>query len=436
MVVSGAAFPGEDGGATRNWPSFRGPLHTGVAPHGDPPTEWNEGKNVRWKVELPGPGHASPIVWGNRVYVLSAVRTGMTVELPKPSPPTDPPSDRRRPPKEKPTEMLRFVVSAIDTETGKEVWQTVVREELPHEPGHQTASQASASPVTDGEHVWAHFGSRGLYCLDRDGKVKWEADLGDMRTRNEFGEGASPAIYDDTIVVTWDHEGESYIVAFDKLTGEERWKIPRDEPTSWSTPLIVSDGDRERVIVSGATRVRAYDLRTGDEIWACGGLGLNSVPTTVADAQSVFVMSGWREAAGLAIRYVGAKGDITDSAAVAWRVDRGLSYVPSPVLYDGKLYFFQRFSGLLSCYDLTTGEACFDQQRVEGLDNIYASPVAAASRIYAVSREGTTVVFHHGAEFGVLATNELDDIFDATPAIAGDTIYLRGHRYLYSLAER
>jgi outer membrane protein assembly factor BamB len=332
--------------------------------------------------------------------------------------------------------MLRFVVSAIDTKTGNEVWQTAVREELPHEPGHKTASQASASPVTDGEHVWAHFGSRGLYCLDREGKVKWEADLGEMRTRNEFGEGASPAVHDDTIVVTWDHEGESYIVAFDKLTGEQRWKVPRDEPTSWSTPLIVSDGDRDRVVVSGATRVRAYDLRTGDEIWTCGGLGLNCVPTPVADEQNVFVMSGWREAAGMAIRYVGAKGDITDGEAVAWRLDRGLSYVPSPVLYDGKLYFFQRFSGLLSCYDLATGEACYEQQRIEGLDNIYASPVAAAGRIYAVSREGTTVVFRHGAEFGILATNELDDTFDATPAIVGDTIYLRGHRHLYSLAEQ
>jgi len=467
IVVMAAS--GSGGGAMEYWPSWRGPLHSGVAASGDPPVEWSETKNVRWKVKLPGPGHSTPVVWGDRIYVLSAVDTGNAAgsESPGPgkspaslgSPPTpvaipasfqegqQPPSDKGRrpderggqggpPPKaETPETVYRFVVSALDRGTGETIWETVVREEVPHEPGHITASQASGSPVTDGEHIWAFFGSRGLYCLDRDGKVKWEQDLGEMRTRNEFGEGASPVLSGDTLVINWDHEGDSFIVAFDKNTGGQRWKVPRDEPTSWTTPLVIEDNGRALAVVSGANRVRAYDVETGKEAWQCGGLGLNCIPTPVEDGGLVFVMSGWREAAGMAIRYAGAEGDITDGDAVAWRIDRGLSYVPSPVLYDGKLYFLERFSGVLSCYDMKTGKAVYTEQRLEGMGNIYASPVGAAGRVYVQGRDGKAVVFRHGEKFELLATNELDDTFDASPVIVGRDLYLRGHEYLYDVAE-
>ena len=467
MVVMAGSGNGSD--AMDYWPSWRGPLHSGVAPNGDPPVEWSETKNIRWKVKLPGPGHSTPVVWGDRIYVLSAVDTGAEAgsEPSEPggssgsldSPPTlvaipasfqegqQPPPDKGQrpddnrgrggPPQkaEKPKTPHRFVVSALDRGTGETIWETVVREEVPHEPGHVTASQASGSPVTDGKHIWAFFGSRGLYCLDRGGKVKWEQDLGEMRTRNEFGEGASPVLSGDTILINWDHEGDSFIAAFDKDTGEQRWKVPRDEPTSWTTPLVIDDNGRALAVVSGANRVRAYDVKTGKEVWQCGGLGLNCVPTPVEAGGTLFVMSGWREAAGMAIRYAGAEGDITDGDAVAWRIDRGLSYVPSPVLYDGKLYFLQRFSGVLSCYDLKTGKAVYTEQRLDGMGNIYASLVGAAGRIYVVGRDGKAVVFRHGEKFELLATNELDDIFDASPVIVGGDLYLRGHEYLYAVAE-
>ena len=306
---------------------------------------------------------------------------------------------------------------------------------MPHESGHQTASQASASPVTDGEHIWASFGSRGLYCLDKNGKVIWEKDLGVMQTRNEFGEGASPVLHGDTLVLNWDHEGESFIVALDKRTGEQRWKKSRDEPTSWSTPLVIEDDGRALVVVSASNRVRAYDLKTGEVVWNCAGLGLNCVPTPVEHEGMLWVMSGYREAAGMAIRFAGAKGDISDSDRVTWKIDRGLSYVPSPVLYDGKLYFFQKFSGVLSCYDLKSGKAHYTEQRVEGVGNIYASPVGAGGRIYVLDREGAAAVFRHGETFELLANNKLDDAFDASPVIAGDELYLRGHKYLYKLAK-
>lgn len=404
-----------EGTADGAWPSFRGPLHTGVAPGADPPLTWSEEKNVRWKVELEGVGHASPVVWGNRIYVLSAVKTERKADS---------------------AHVYQFVVSAYDRETGDRSWRTVVREGVPHESLHATASQASASPVTDGKHVWAFFGSHGLYCLDVKGNVVWEADFGTQTTRNEFGEGSSPVVHGDRVVVNWDHEGDSFIVALDKKTGDERWRVARDEPTSWSTPLVVRDGERDLVVVSAANKVRAYDLKSGEVVWSVGGLGLNVIPTPVSDDETLWLMSGWREAHGMAIRYRGASGDLTGTERVIWEAERGLSYVPSAVLVNGRVYFFQRFSGILSCYELKSGKACYDQQRIEGFENIYASPVAAGDRIYSVSRDGVAVVFRAGDAFEVLATNRLEDTFNATPAIVGDTIFLRGDRYLYSLAEK
>jgi outer membrane protein assembly factor BamB len=438
-----------DSANSANWPSFRGPAHTGVAPGADPPLTWSENENVRWKVKLEGKGHASPVVWGNRIYVLAAVKTERELKsrrgdvgdegvLPatwQQQQPQQQRSRRERPPRVKPTHVHQFVVSAYALDTGERIWRTVVREEVPHESLHSTASQASASPVTDGKHIWAFFGSRGLYCLDSKGKVIWEQDLGTQSTRNEFGEGASPVVHGDLVVINWDHEGDSFVVAFDKKTGKERWRVPRDEPTSWSTPLVVRDGERDVLVVSAANRVRGYDLKSGKERWNVGGLGLNVIPTPVADGETVWVMSGWREAHGMAIRYRGAQGDLGGSDRVAWETERGLSYVPSAVLVDGRIYFFQRFTGILSCYRLKSGEPCYDQQRIEGFENIYGSPVAAGNRIYAVSRDGGTLVFGAGNDFEVLARNELDDVFNATPAIVGDTIVLRGDDHLYTLAQ-
>jgi outer membrane protein assembly factor BamB len=474
FAIGSLSVAGEDDAALGHWPSWRGPLASGVAPQGEPPLEWSETENIRWKVELPGPGHATPIVWGDRIYVLAAVRTDREVANPgsgaessrskpaspavmpavfQPSPESpqrpeasrESPQDarpqrqpgRRGPPRApEPTHVHQFVVLALERSTGKTIWQTVVREEVPHEAGHITASHASASPVTDGKHVWAHFGSRGLYCLDREGTVVWEKDFGDMQTRNEFGEGASPVLHGDTLVVNWDHEGDSFIVALDKRTGEQRWKVPRDEPTSWSTPLVVEDGERDLVVASGSHRVRAYDLKTGKVVWETGGLGLNCIPAPVADAERVFVMSGYREAAGLAVRYRGASGDITDTDAVAWRLDSGLSYVPSPLLYEGQLYFLERFGGMLSSYDFATGKAHYTKQRIEGLGNIYASLVGANGRVYILDRDGNAVVFRHGETFEILAENKLDDAFDASPVIVDDELILRGSKYLYSVAAR
>jgi len=341
-----------------------------------------------------------------------------------------------RPPGVKPTHVHRFTVSAYDLKTGERIWNTVVREEVPHESLHSTSTQVSGSPVTDGERIWAFFGSRGLYCLDMQGKIQWKAEFGTQTTRNEFGEGASPAVHGDSIIVNWDHEGDSFIVALDKKTGDERWRVTRDEPTSWTTPLVVRDGERDVVIVSATNRVVGYDLLSGKEVWSVSGLGLNCIPTPVADAETVWVMSGYRDPRGMAIRYRGAQGDLTGSDRVRWETDRGLSYVPSAVLVAGRVFFFQRFSGILSCYELSSGKACYDQQRIDGYENIYASLVAAKDRVYSVSRDGSAVVFRASGDFEILGRNELDDGFNATPAIVGDTIILRGDKYLYNIGNK
>ncbi|HNO80099.1 MAG TPA: PQQ-binding-like beta-propeller repeat protein, partial [Phycisphaerae bacterium] len=334
-----------------------------------------------------------------------------------------------------PTQVYKFNVIALDRKSGQTVWERTVREMVPHEGSHGDGSLAPASPVTDGKHIFAYFGSRGLYCLDMKGNVVWDKDFGDMSTRNGFGEGSSPALAGDTLVINWDHEGDSFIVALDANTGKERWRKARDEATSWSTPLIVKDGDTSLAIVSGSNRIRAYELDSGNIRWECGGLGSNCVPCPVEYKGKLIMMSGHREPALVAVDYVGAKGDLTGTDRVFWTLDGGTPYVPSPLLYDDTIYFLQKNTGILSCYDPATGKPHFEKQRLDKIKGVYASPVGADGRVYIAGRGGVTNVLKRGPAFEVLATNELDDQFDTSPAIAGNEIYMRGRENLYCIAE-
>jgi len=436
------------------WGQWRGPNGSGVALKGKPPSKWSESKNVRWKRELPGQGASSPIVWGDMVYVQAAIPVNSTdgerdaksqgesnrEPERKRGDSSNDRSDRRRGghPRGRrsqgPAKTYKFVIMAFERKTGEPVWDRVLCEEAPHEGHHRDGSVASTSPLTDGKHIFAYFGSRGLYCLTMQGEFVWKKDFGDMRTKNEFGEGSSPVLHGETIVVKWDHEGESFIIALNKTTGKKQWKWDRDEPTSWSTPLIVQDKGQTQVVVSATNRVRGYDLVSGKTVWECGGLGSNCVATPVAGPGMVFAMSGHRDPALLAIRYLGAKGDLTGTDSVVWHIDKGTPYVPSPLLYGKILYFVQKNNGLLSCYNPETGEPHYTQQRLEKLNGIYASPVGADNRVYIVGRKGATYVLKHGPKFQVIAVNKLDDRFTASPAIAGDEIFLRGHKYLYCIA--
>jgi outer membrane protein assembly factor BamB len=306
---------------------------------------------------------------------------------------------------------------------------------VPHETTHGDASWASASPVTDGRHLIASFGSAGIFCYDLAGNLQWQVDLGDMRTRNGFGEGSSPAIHGDTVVVNWDHEGPSFIVALDKNSGEVKWRVERDEPTSWSTPVFAEVNGGTQVIVSATNKIRAYDLATGEVLWTCGGMTLNTIPSPIVDGQTVYASSGFRGNALLAIDLGAAKGDITDGKAVRWRFDRDTPYVPSMLLYGERLYFIKHNKGILSCFNTRSGEAVYGPERLDDLKGVYASPVGAGGHVYIVGRAGNTVVLRDGNSFDVVAVNQLDDRFDASPAIVGDTLYLRGHKHLYSIGK-
>ena len=289
--------------------------------------------------------------------------------------------------------------------------------------------------MTDGERLYAYFGSRGLFAYTLDGEPVWERDFGQQRRRNEFGEGSTPALHGDTIVVVWDHQGDSFIFALDTATGEERWRVARDEIDSWATPIIVEHAGGHQVITGALNRIRSNDLETGALIWESDGLTMNPIPSPVAADGFVYLTSGYRGYDLKAVRLEGATGDITGTSSIVWTLDQDTPYVPSPLLYDDTLYVLKDNAGILSAFDAQTGRPHFQRQRLAGLPEVYSSPVGAAGRVYITSRDGTTLVIRQGAEFEVLATNTLDDGFDASLAIVDDGIYLRGYTHLYSIGD-
>jgi len=445
--------------AQQNWPAWRGPFATGSSPTANPPTTWSETNNVKWKTKIPGAGLAAPIVWENQIFIQTAIATGR-----KPQPPSQPtaasqtppqaagntsadatsqpgtPPARRRPggrtSPEKPDQYYQFVLLCLDRQTGKTLWQRVVREEVPHEgfrPGD--ASFASTSPVTDGKSIFAYFGSRGLHCYDLQGNLKWEREFGRMQVKLEYGEGSSPALFGNTIVINWDHEGDSFIVALDAGSGKELWRQTREEKTSWATPLIVQHGGKPQVITDASGKIRSYDLATGKVIWECAGLTANVIPSPVSADGVVYCMSGFRGNALLAIS-LGHSGDLTGTDAIAWSRQKSTPYVPSPLLYGDKLYFLAGNNGMLSCLDAKTGQVLIESERIEAIPNVYSPPVGASGRVYLVGRNGTTVVIRQSEKLEILATNRLDEKFDAAPSLAGQELFLRGHEYLYCLTEK
>lgn len=462
--------PANGNDINRDWPRWRGPDASGTALESSPPVTWSESENILWKIDVPGIGSSTPIILGDRVYVSTAVKTDQVAEgagsaeasnqtPPESGPPRGERQDGERRAEggrldggrggsgrggrgrgrggrggAKPTNVYDFVVIAYDRNNGKEIWRTSVTQEVPHEAGHNTNTFASSSPVTDGEKLYMSFGSRGVFCLDLDGTQLWSVDLGQMQTRNQFGEGSSPAVHNGVLVVPWDHEGESFIVALDAATGEEKWRQSRDEQTTWSTPLITEYEGRTQVITNGSKRVRSYDLTTGELIWECGGQAGNPIPSPVRFEDNVIVMTGYR---GYAIYSIplSAKGDVTNSDVITWIEEDAAPYVPSPVLYKGQLYFVKSNNGVLVSRKAKTGELVIDQTRLPDISSVYASPVAAADHIYFTGRDGTTLVLSHGDEMEVVSVNKLDDEIDASAAIVGDQIFLRSKSHLYCIGK-
>ena len=335
----------------------------------------------------------------------------------------------------KPTEEYRYVLMSLDRNTGKENWRRVAATQVPHEGHHRDHGYASGSPVTDGEHIIVSFGSRGLYCYDMKGKLQWKKNFGDMRMRNSFGEGTSPALHGDTVVLLWDHEGDSALYALDKKTGKLKWKTDRNEASGWCTPVVTIHDGVTQVIVNGTRAVRSYQLSDGKLLWQCSGQTSNAIPSVVVDENFAYAMSGFRGAHLAAIK-LGGSGDLTDSKSVSWTANRGTPYTPSPLLSNGRIWYLSGNNGVLSVRDTKSGKLLVEGERLDGVSGVYASPVSAGGRVYIAGRNGTVSVLKDSAKLEVLATNELDDKFDCSPAVVGNQMFLRGKEHLYCIATK
>lgn len=416
--------------ATQDWPAWRGPVDTGVAPQADPPVKWSETENIKWKIALTGDeSDGSPIVWKDKIYFQTAVQVEGGRQAAEPQA-----QQRRGRGGQKPSSEYKFNVVCLDRATGKTLWEKTVIQAVPHEGHHGDHGFASYSPVTDGRFIWANFGSRGVHCLDMEGNVKWSRQLGEKTVRAGFGEGDSPAIAGDKLMVLWDHEGDSFLYALDKNTGEVAWKQPRDEKTAWPTPLVVEVDGKQQVVING-TRSRSYDAQTGKLIWECAGQTENVIPTPVANNEMVFCTSGFRGAKLQAIK-LGRTGDLTGTDAVAWEVNEATPYVPSPILYDNKIYVCSGNNPIISCYEASTGKPFYTKENLSEIKGVYASPVGAAGRVYFVGRNGVTYVLKNAETLEVLSINKLDDGIDATPALVDDEIYLKGKKYFYCIENK
>lgn len=420
-----------------HWPQWRGPFFNGMA-RGDAPTVWSDTSNIKWKTEIPGRGHSTPAIWGDRIFVTTAIATGTPAAAPSAPAATEQTQGGQRRGAgggAGPLVEHRFDVLALDRKTGKIIWQRTAKVATPHEGYHRAyGSFASNSPATDGKYVYASFGSRGIYAFDFNGKLIWEKDLNvQMKMRLAFGEGSAPLLVGDRLFIVFDHEAESFIVALDKRNGKELWRAARDERSSWSTPLAIEHGGRTEIVVSATNRVRSYDPETGKVLWESGGLGSNAIPVPVYQNGMVYVMSGHRDPKLMAIK-LGKQGDLTGSDSIVWSHTRGVPYTASPVLYDNKLYVVTD-NGMVSAFNATTGEPYYAQTRLPKAYNLKASPVGANGKLYLATEDGDVVVLKMGEKMEVIATNHLtDQIFIATPVIAAGELFLRGQNTLFCIS--
>lgn len=396
-----------------NWGHWRGDGN-GVAIDATPPVSWSDQKNIKWKAEVPGAGSGSPVVWGDQIFVVSGVPVLA--------------SNSSR---------LEFTLFCFARSTGALKWKRIAIVSKPHESTHSTNDYAPASPCTDGERVYAHFGSRGLYCYTMDGKPVWHrTDFGWMRARNQFGEGSSPTLSGNTLLVPWDQEGPSALYALNKLTGDTIWKAERDEPTCWATPRVIEHGEGKQVVMNGQNYARSYDFETGAELWRCGGQTQRPVASAVSAHGLVFIGSGFRGSYLAAFRPDG-KGDIEGTDRVVWSIDRDTPDIPSPLLSEDRLYFLKAKSGILSCVDAPTGKPHYSAVRLPGLSGaIYASPIAANGFVYLTDRNGTTVVIRDSNKFEVVSVNSIGETVNATPAPVGRELFIRGESHLICISEK
>jgi len=417
-----------------NWPGWYGPGGLGISDLKDFPARWDMSRNVRWKVAIPGLGHSSPIVWGNRVFVTTAVSD---------DPGADDwakgfPQQQRSPD----TAKISWQVLCIDRDTGKIIWTKTAIHGTPVNFRHLKNSYASQTPVTDGTHVYAFFGDQGMYCYDFEGNLIWSRDLGNFKMRAEWGTASSPVLYENLVIQTCDQEtGESFIVALDKETGRTVWKQDREELSSWSTPFLYLEGNRPELIVNATTAIRSYDPATGKLLWQCRGPATSiTAPAPIASNGLILVSSGFvRDRVRPITAFIpGAAGDITlkegesKSDAIAWRQDLAAPYIPSPVADKEYIYVLYDM-GFFACYEVKTGREVYGKQRIGMGTNFSASPIVVGGRVFCFSEDGDVYVVKAGPDFELLNTNSLGEGMMATPAVADGKMFIRTIKHLYCI---
>jgi len=433
-VAAGVTVSGQ------NWPSFRGPAASGVAEGTTTAVKWNAatGENVLWKTPVAGVAVSSPIVWGDRVYVSTAVssdpssgiRTGLYGDV--------------EPAKDVSKHTWKLV--ALDAKSGKVVWERVAHEGVPKTKRHPKSSQATATPVTDGRHVIVSFGSEGLFAYDVDGKLLWTRDLGVLNAGwfydpdYEWGVGSSPIIWKNMVIVQCDIQKGSFIAAFDVATGKPLWRTAREEIPSWSTPAIFEHNGRTELVTQATTFIRGYDPSNGKELWRLSGNSEITIPTPIVGPGVIIVTNGYRGVQPIFAIKPGASGDIslkanqTTSEFIAWSTNRGGPYIPTPVIYGDQLYVLA-INGVLAAYDVRTGQRVY-QERVAGGGSFSASPVAADGKLYLTSEDGDIHVVKAGPKYELLGTNAMGQVIMATPAISNGVIFVRGLKDVFAIGAR
>jgi outer membrane protein assembly factor BamB len=428
--------------AADNWPQFRGPDGNGAAEGVNLPTEWANDKNIVWKVKLPGVGWSQPVVWGDSIFLTTAIAD----DQPKPDPAQMGPGvsgfagffSTFEPPEAD----YRWLVMRLDAATGEVKWEKVAREGRPRMHIHPNNTFATETPATDGQRVVVHFGMTGLYCYDLAGELLWSNELEAYPTQFGWGTGSSPVLFEDYVYLQCDNDEASSIIAFDVRTGEEAWRVPRDENSNWATPYLFRNKLRTELVTAGGTAMRSYDPKTGELLWQMEGGG-RTASTPTSDGDLLFVdsydrLTGMRGVVA-AVRS-GASGDISpaekgaESEHIAWAASVGGSRIASPVVCKEYLYLPEQGGGIVRCLDAKTGKEHY-RKRAPDAKGFSASPLAVDDRVYFTDQAGRTTIIEAGPELHVVASNDLGGMTWASPAVAGDRLLVRTVEHLYCIGE-
>jgi outer membrane protein assembly factor BamB len=416
-----------------NWPQWRGPEGTGISTETGLPLEWSRDKNILWKTPLPGRGHSSPAIWGNRIFLTADIE-GEIIPGAKAVIHFNEGKEFKHPDSTGGDRRHTMKVLCLDRDTGRLLWERTAYDGKVYDDRHRKGSYAAATPATDGIRVYAWFGTEGIYCFDRSGKQIWKASLGPIPTVG-MGPGSSPVLFKDLVILLCDEDNgdNSFIAALDKKTGKVEWKTPRKVEASWATPLLVSTPERNELVCSGNQWIISYDPATGKELWRVKGHGSNAIATPLKGQGMVFVYAGFPEKHTLAIK-LGASGDLTGSSNIVWTYERGTAYVPSSILYDDYIYLMSD-RGLLTCLDAKTGAVQYDNGRIPIPATFTASPVAVDGKILLTSEDGDTFIIKAGPKHEVLATNSVEEAVFSSPAISQGRIFIRGEKNLFCIGK-